>query len=248
MKIKDRIVIITGGASGLGKAIAENLVGMGAKIVVLDINRKALDELKTKLPDVTVYSCDITDEKQISRTVHSIIDKYSDIDILINNAGILHSEPLFKLLDKEKRHSIENWKKVLDINLTAVFLMSSYAAEQMIMKRTKGLIINISSISAKGNEGQSAYSAAKAGVEALTTVWAKELGRYGIRSVAIAPGFMNTESTHAALSEQILEEVKEEILLKKLGDPHDIAKTVRSVIENDFINGTVINVNGGMFI
>jgi len=248
MIIKDSVVIVTGGASGLGKAITENLKKKGAKVMVLDINKKALDELKKSLPDVSVYACNITDEKQISKTVHSVIKKYPNISVLINNAGIIYSEPLFSLMPKKKRHSIENWKKVLDINLTSVFLMSSHVVEQMIMKRTKGLIINISSICAKGNEGQSAYSAAKAGVEALTKVWAKELGRYGIRSVAIAPGFMNTASTHTALSEQILEDVKGEILLKKLGDPHDIAKTVMSVIENDFINSTVIDVNGGMCI
>ena len=248
MNIKDSVVIITGGARGLGKAITENLAKNGAKVMVLDINKKALDELKNELPNVSVYACNITDEKQISKTVHSIIEKYSNINILINNAGIVYSEPLFNLIAKKKRHSVENWKKVLDTNLTSVFLMSSHVVEQMILKRTKGLIINISSICAKGNEGQSAYSATKSGVEALTKVWAKELGRYGIRSVAIAPGFMDTGSTHAVLSEQILEQVKEEILLKKLGDPHDIARTVTSVIENDFINSTVIEVNGGMCI
>ena len=248
MIIKDSVVVLTGGAGGLGKAIAENLVTNGAKVMVLDINKKALGELKNTLPDVTVYDCNITDEKQISRTVNSIIKKYSNIDILINNAGIIHNEPLFNLMAEKRRHSIKNWKKVLDINLTSVFLLSSHVVEQMIMKRTRGLIINISSISAKGNEGQSAYSAAKAGVESMTKVWAKELGRYGIRSVAIAPGFMDTESTHAKLNEQILEDVKKEILLKKLGDPHDMAKTIASVIENDFINSTVIEVDGGMCI
>ena len=248
MIIEDSVVIVTGGASGLGKAIVEKLVVSNAKVIVLDINQKALDDIKREIPEVTVYNCNITDEKQISEIIFNVIEKFSKIDILINNAGILYSEPIFNLMAKNKRHSIEGWKKVIDINLTAVFLMSSYVIEQMIMKRTKGLIVNISSVSAKGNEGQSAYSAAKAGVESLTKVWAKELGRYGIRSVAVAPGFMNTDSTHNVLNEKIIEEVQEEILLKKLGNPHDIANTVAMIIENDFINSTVIDVNGGMCI
>ena len=246
MIIKGSVVMVTGGASGLGKVLTENMVENNAKVVVLDINQKALDALKRELPEVTVYHCDITDEKQLSKTILDVMEKFSTINILINNAGIIYNEPIFNLLAKEKRHSIEGWQKVIDVNLTAVFLMSSYVIEQMIMKRTKGLIINISSICAKGNEGQSAYSAAKAGVESLTKVWAKELGRYGIRSVAVAPGFMNTDSTHSVLNEKIIEDLQEEILLKKLGNPQDIANTVAMIIENDFINSTVVDVNGGM--
>jgi len=232
----------------LGEAVSAYLIESGANVIILDHNREALDRVNSRFPEATVYACDVTDEIQIATTVQAIIERYLKIDILINNAGMIYSEPLFKLMADEKKHSIENWKRVLDINLTSVFLMSSHVVEQMILRRTKGLIINISSISAKGNEGQSAYSAAKAGVEALTKVWAKELGRYGIRSVAIAPGFMDTESTHQALSEQLLENVKEEILMKKLGDPNDLARLIVSVIESDFINGTVIEVNGGMCI
>lgn len=100
------------------------------------------------------------------------------------------------------------WQKVIDINLTAPFVLGSYVAEQMIMTRTKGVIINISSISARGNAGQSAYSAAKAGLESMSIVWAKELGSFGIRCVAVAPGFMNTESTHGAVTQEVLDHVK----------------------------------------
>ncbi len=248
MIMQGSVAVVTGGASGLGRVIAETLLQKGAQVVVLDIDQEALDGLKHDLPEVMVYACDLTQESEIAESVSAIMADFSKIDILVNNAGILYSEPLFSLMAKERRHSIEAWKKVLDINLTALFMMSSYTVEQMILQRNSGVIINISSISAKGNEGQSAYSAAKAGVESLTKVWAKELGRYGIRSVAVAPGFMDTESMHKVLNPRIVEEVKEEILLKKLGSPHDVANTVVMIIENDFVNNTVIEVDGGMCI
>ncbi|MDD3504965.1 MAG: SDR family oxidoreductase, partial [Sulfurimonas sp.] len=166
----------------------------------------------------------------------------------VNNAGILYSEPLINIMLKEKRHSIKKWQKVIDINLTAPFVLGSYVAEQMIMNRTKGVIVNISSISAKGNIGQSAYSAAKAGLESMTKVWAKELGSFGIRSVAIAPGFMDTESTHMAVTQDILEHIKSETPIKRLGKAEDIANTVKFVIENNHVNAKTLEIDGGLVI
>ena len=206
-----------------------------------------LDNLKNS-ENILKIVCDITKEEEISKAIEQTKEKFEKIDILVNNAGILYSEPLINIMSEQKRHSIEKWQKVIDINLTAPFVLGAYVAEQMIMSRTKGVIINISSISARGNAGQSAYSAAKAGLESMTTVWAKELGGFGIRSVAIAPGFMDTESTHVAVNEKILQEMKNQTPIKRLGKSEHIADTVKFVIENEHISGKTLEIDGGLVI
>ncbi len=247
MELQNKVAIVTGGASGLGKAITEILLQNGTKVVVLDINSVLLDSLEEN-ENLLKIACDITQENEIAKAIKQIKMKFSKIDILVNNAGILYSEPLINILSKEKRHSVAMWQKVIDINLTAPFVLGAYVAEQMIMSRTKGVIINISSISARGNAGQSAYSAAKAGLESMTTVWAKELGGFGIRSVAIAPGFMDTESTHVAVNEKILQEMKNQTPIKRLGKSEHIADTVKFVIENEHISGKTLEIDGGLVI
>lgn len=247
MELSNKVAIVTGGASGLGRSIVEVLLADNAKVVVLDINKQALNNLENS-ENILKIACDITKEDDISNAIEQTIQKFLKIDILINNAGILYSEPLINIMSKERRHSITAWQRVIDINLTAPFVLGSYVTEQMIMNRTKGVIVNISSISARGNAGQSAYSAAKAGLESMTKVWAKELGGFGIRSVAIAPGFMDTASTHSAITQDILEHVKKETPIKRLGKAEDIAHTVKFAIENDYISGKTIEIDGGLVL
>jgi 3-oxoacyl-[acyl-carrier protein] reductase len=247
MELRNKIAIVTGGASGLGKSIVEMLLNNNAKVVVLDINQEALDILENG-EDILKIVCDVTKEDDISNAIKKTIKKFLRIDILVNNAGILYSEPLVNIMSKEKRHSVTTWQKVIDINLTAPFVLGSYVTEQMIMSRIKGVIVNISSISARGNAGQSAYSAAKAGLESMTKVWAKELGSFGIRSVAIAPGFMNTESTHSAVTQDALDHIKKETPINRLGEAEDIALAVKFAIENDYLSGKILEIDGGLTI
>ena len=247
MELRNKIAIVTGGASGLGKSIVEMLLNNNAKVVVLDINQEALDILENG-EDILKIVCDVTKEDDISNAIKKTIKKFLRIDILVNNAGILYSEPLVNIMSKEKRHSVTTWQKVIDINLTAPFVLGSYVTEQMIMSRIKGVIVNISSISARGNAGQSAYSAAKAGLESMTKVWAKELGSFGIRSVAIAPGFMNTESTHSAVTQDALDHIKKETPINRLGETEDIALAVKFAIENDYLSGKILEIDGGLTI
>jgi 3-oxoacyl-[acyl-carrier protein] reductase len=247
MILKNKIAIISGGARGLGKMISEMLLENNVKIVILDINQEAMDEIEDS-ENIFKIVCDLTKEGDVAMAIQQTLLKFHKIDILINNAGILYSEPLVNLVKKQKRHSIEAWKKVLDINLTAPFVLASYVAEQMVMARTKGVIVNISSISAKGNVGQTAYSAAKAGLESMTMVWAKELGSFGIRAVAVAPGFMATTSTQSAVSQEILEHVKKETPINKLGRAEDVAHAVKFAIENEYLNGKTINIDGGLVL
>jgi len=145
-------------------------------------------------------------------------------------------------------HNLDSFRKSITANLDSVFIMTSTVVEQMVMHRTKGVIVNISSISAGGNEGQTAYSAAKAGVNAMTATWSKELGKLGIRCNAVAPGFIDTDSTRNALNESTIKRILSNTPLSRLGNAEEVAQAVASVITNDFMNGVVLNINGGLTI
>ena len=248
MNLEGAVIVVTGGASGLGYGIAEALVRHGARPIILDRDEHAL-QAAAKTLQCPIYQIELTDPQQVDNTVEEICATHGVPQGLINNAGILRSSPLLNLLNREQpRHSLELWHEVLNVNLTAVFLMTRAIAEQMARKRVRGVIVSMSSISARGNAGQSAYSAAKAGVEALTRVWAKELGPLGLRFAAIAPGFIDTPSTRAALTDEALEDWKRKTPLRRLGRVEDIAQAVLYILENEMITGTVLEVNAGLSI
>lgn len=249
MKIASLRIIITGAGSGFGKEMALQLSKQGARIAAIDINAEALKILKNECPEIQTWVCNVADNALVEKTVDEIFVVFGGSEVLINNAGIMKNSPLVNILNRtEKRHSIELWNNVIAVNQSSIFYLSRAYADNMINKRNKGVIINISSISAQGNAGQTAYSASKAAVEAMTKVWAKELGRFGIRSVAIAPGFMDTAGAHDAVEEKMLTQWIEKTPLRRTGTVDEIVKTVLFTIENDFVNGVVINVNGGLTI
>jgi 3-oxoacyl-[acyl-carrier protein] reductase len=193
------------------------------------------------------YVCDLTEA--VSKVISEIFNTNSGINVLINNAGIIHNEPLINLLQREdKKHSIKNWNKVIDVNLNSVFYVTSNVVDQMVAKKMKGVIINISSISAQGNIGQSAYSATKAAVEALTKTWSKELGMFKIRSVCIAPGFFNTDSTRESLNENMLKKWEKSVPLGRLGELSELVSAVEFLIQNEYYNGKILRVDGGLTI
>ena len=246
LKVEGEVALITGGANGLGLAIANHLSKMGARIVIVDRDANAL----ANLPDhMDRYELDVTVVDEVKSAIDQIVERYGQIGILVNNAGVIHSE-LFVNITKpgEVMHEYQRFRDSITANLDSVFIVTAAVVEKMVLSRTKGIIVNISSISACGNEGQTAYSAAKAGVNAMTVTWSKELGRLGIRCNVIAPGFIGTESSHKVLTESTVKHIKENTPLRRLGDAHDVAKAVASVIENDFINGVVLDVNGGLTI
>ena len=242
--LSNSLALVTGGAKGLGFVVAKHLQQKGAATVIFDNDQLALN----KLPNYFLkYLVDITDPLQAETTINEVIKKNKKIDILINNAGLIYSKPLISLTNKEEiRHNYESYKKIIDINMHSVFLMTSLVTEKMVLNRNPGIVINISSICASGSLGQSAYSAAKAGVNAFTKTWAKELGPLGIRVCAIAPGFIDTPSTRAALKPSMLSGLTKRIPLRKLGKATDVAQLVLSVIENSYINGAILEVDGGV--
>ncbi|EHP40425.1 3-ketoacyl-(acyl-carrier-protein) reductase [Cupriavidus basilensis OR16] len=246
MQIKGAIALVTGGVRGLGLAIAMHLHERGATVIVADRDAKALNSLPEYLAQQVL---DVTSPDEAKAVMAAIVAQHGRIDILVNNAGVIFSEPFVNVMNPAGiMHDYGRFRDSLTVNLDSVFIMTSAAVEQMVLRRTKGAIINISSISACGNEGQTAYSAAKAGVNAMTVTWSKELGRWGIRCNAIAPGFIGTESTRQALSEAALQHIQSNTPLRRLGEVDEVAKAVAAVIENDFMTGVVLNVNGGLTI
>lgn len=251
MKLQDSVVAITGGGQGLGRAMAVYLAGRGVKLALIDLDQERLDETvqlcEEAGSEAKTYLCNVAKEDEVITTFETIVTDFGRVDGLVNNAGILRDGLLIKAKDGEivKRMSIEQWQSVIDVNLTGVFLCAREAATQMIQKDTKGCIINISSISRAGNMGQTNYSAAKAGVSAMTVTWGKELARYGIRSMAIAPGFIATEMT-ASMKPEALEMMTKQIPLRRMGQPDEIAQTVAFILENDYLSGRVIEVDGSL--
>lgn len=246
MEVNGAVALITGGANGLGLAIATYLQGQGAQVVVADLDGDALANLSDKFD---CYQLDVTSPDNVKTVIEKIIEKNGHIDILVNNAGVIYSEPMVNIMNPTSMmHDYNQFRESIVVNMDSVFIMTSAVVEQMVLKRIKGCIVNISSISACGNEGQTAYSAAKAGVNAMTVTWSKELGKLGIRCNAVAPGFIGTDSTRNALNESIIKHILNSTPLRRLGEANEVAQAVTSLIENDFINGLVMDVNGGLTI
>lgn len=249
MRAKGKYALVTGGVKGIGKEIVRLLTEAGAHVGVMDVDEAGLSALKNEFPACSVNFCDVSNAEKVEDAVRTFFEQWGRIDILVNNAGILFNRPLVQFTAQGVlRHDPEEWRRVIDVNLSAPFYVASNVAACMLQKRTRGVIVNISSVSAAGNRGQSAYSAAKAGINALTATWAKELGVMGIRVAAVAPGYSDTASTHSALSESMLKQIKSEVPLRRLGKPKEIAQGVLTVIENDFFNGRIFQIDGGLIL
>jgi 3-oxoacyl-[acyl-carrier protein] reductase len=246
MELSQSRVLITGGGKGIGNYVATGLLEKAAKVIVIDQDEQLLNALPYR-DNLLKFHCDITDADQVEKIVKEIFEKHGGVNVCINNAGIIHSEPLVNILSRtNKKHSTDSWQKVINVNLNAVFYISSNVAENMILTKTKGVIINISSISAQGNAGQSAYAASKAAVEALTKTWSKELGMFKIRCACIAPGFFNTPSTKESLSENMLAKWQKSVPLGRLGELDELLSSVEFIIRNDYFNGKILALDGGL--
>jgi 3-oxoacyl-[acyl-carrier protein] reductase len=167
--------------------------------------------------------------------------------VLINNAAVIYNSPLVRFEEgKLVKHDFGKWREVIDVSLSAAFYVSACCAEAMIGNAKKGVIVNISSICAAGNIGQPAYSAAKAGINGLTISLAKELGPLGIRVAAIAPGYLDTESTRGAVAEDYLKDIRKRTPTRRLGEVEQLMQAVDFVIHNSYFNGKVLELDGGL--
>ncbi len=251
MDLNGKVIVITGGAQGLGRAMALRLALKKPHIALIDMNADTLAEAKHLIEDAgataSTWVCNVAKEDEVDETFAQIAAQTGRLDAVVNNAGITRDSLFLKVKDGvvEKRMSLEHWQQVVDVNLTGTFLCGRAAATEMVKAGNGGCIINISSISRHGNMGQTNYTATKAGVAAMAITWAKELARQGIRCTAIAPGYIGTEMV-LTMKPEALEKIAAGIPAKRLGQPDEIAQTVEFILENDYVNGRVIEVDGGL--
>lgn len=240
-----KTVLITGGSRGIGKCIAENLAKDGYN-VVLNYNKseKQAKQIQKELQDqgknIEIYKADISKREEVKKMIKFTLNKFKNIDILINNAGIAKLQMFNDITD-------EDWNEMINTNLNSVFYCTQEVLENMIHNKN-GCIINISSIwGMVGASCEVAYSVSKAGIDGMTKALAKELGLSNIRVNSIAPGVIDTEM-NSNLDNVIKEEIKNETPLNKIGKPIDIYRCVKWLIEDEFTTGQIISPNGGYVI
>jgi len=237
-----KIAIVTGGTRGIGKAIVYELV---KKDIIVVLNYKNSDEIARELKNelgnkVEIFKADISKRNEVKKLIQFVIEKFGNIDILINNAGISQDKMFIDITD-------EDWDNMIQINLTSNFYTIQEVLPNMIYNKS-GCIINISSIwGLVGASCESHYAVSKAGVDALTKSLAKELGPSNIRVNSVAPGMINTDM-NSIYSEEDIKVIKEEIPLGRIGDPEDIAKCVAWIVEDKYTTGQIISPNGGWII
>ncbi len=238
-----KITIITGGARGIGRAIAERLAEKGGHVALFDLidGTDTAQALRDKGVKAAFFSVDVTDYGQVEKAVKAVMEEMGGIDGLVNNAGITRDKLLLRM-------SEDDWDQVMKVNLKGVFNCTK-AVVRPLMKKG-GSIVNIASIAGlMGNAGQSNYAASKAGIVGFTKSIAKEYGERGIRVNAVAPGFIRTDMT-AGLDDKYRETVVQSVPLRKMGEPADVANVVYFLLSDysGYVTGEVINVSGGLYI
>ena len=241
--LKNKNIIVTGASGGIGNSIVKKLQENGANILATGTRLEKLEELKKKFNSIKILKFDISNHEKIEDFINNATESLGgSLDCIVNNAGITKDNLTIRM-------SLEEWTKVIDINLTATFLMCKYSIKKML-KNKSGKIINITSVVGHtGNAGQSNYTASKAGIVAMSKSLAIEYAKKNINVNCISPGFIST-----AMTDQIDEKYKAAIIAKipsnRLGKPEDIANAVTflSSDNSDYINGETIHVNGGMYL
>ena len=240
-ELDGRVAIVTGGARGIGFAIAAELTAAGARVAIADLDEHEAGEASAKLggPE-RGFACNVGDPEACARMLDEVEEEVGAPFIVVNNAGITRDNLLLRLGD-------EDWQSVIDVNLTGAFFVTRRAARGM-MKRREGRIVNIASVvGLTGNRGQANYAASKAGLIGFTKSVAQELASRNVLVNAVAPGFIRTEMT-AALSEETREAISQKIPLGRMGTPEDVAGVVRFLVgpSASYVTGQVLVVDGGM--
>ena len=241
--LKNKSIIVTGASGGIGKSIVKSLSENGANILATGTKTEKLDELKTQFQNIETLKFDISNNENIEKFIEDAVNKLGgNLDCLVNNAGVTQDNLAIRM-------NLDEWKKVIDINLTSTFLLSKFAIKKML-KNKSGKIINVTSVVGHtGNLGQTNYTASKAGIVAMSKSLAIEYAKKNININCISPGFIKTNMT-----EKIDQKFKEIIISKipsaRLGNPQDIANAVIFLAssQSDYINGETLHVNGGLYM
>lgn len=253
MQLEHVKAIVTGGASGMGRAFALHLARSGAEVTVCDLNEETLAETASLANDldgeIHTVRANVANEEDVVRMVQEAHEAMGGLNVLVNNAGIFRDGLLVKE-DKGsgeiKKLSLKSWNAVIDVDLTGPFLCTREFAAKMIETRTpSSVVVNISSIARHGNVGQSNYSAAKAGLVADTKLWALELAKYGIRTGAIAPGFVDTPILQG-MRPEVLEGMMKTVPLRRAASTDEMWLAVKFIVECDYFTGRCIDVDGGL--
>lgn len=243
MRFEKKVVMVTGGAAGIGKVTAENFARQGAKVAICDVNTEAGEATAKELgPEASFTQVDVADSASVSDWVETVMDRYGQIDVLVNNAGITRDGLIMRMKE-------EDWDAVINVNLKSAFNCTK-AISKIMVRQKSGRIINLASVvGVMGNPGQANYVASKAGMIGLTKTVAKELGSRGITVNAVAPGFIETDMT-AVLSEKAREAMLSIIPLQRAGTPQDVAEAIMFLASDSaaYITGQVLHVTGGMYM
>lgn len=243
MRFKNKVVMVTGGAAGIGRVTAENFAKEGARVAICDVNPEAGREaIKALGPAASFEQVDVSSSTAVSSWVKAVFNKYGQIDVLVNNAGITRDGLIMRMKE-------EDWDAVININLKSAFNCIK-AVSTIMVKQRSGRIISLASVvGVMGNPGQANYVASKAGMIGLTKTVAKELGSRGITVNAVAPGFIDTDMT-AVLPDKAKEAMLSMIPLQRAGTPQDVADAITFLASDSaaYITGQVIHVTGGMYM
>ena len=252
MNLNNKNVIVTGAAGGIGSALVKKLLNLGAVVGVIDKDKNGLNLLEKSLTKLQkkktiFFNADVGKFDQVKNAVNKFFGKQKSIHALINNAAELIDGPLIGFSKgKIDKYSIEKWNKTLSSNLNGYFFITREIVEKMTSNFTHGVVINISSISAAGNRGQTAYSASKSAINALTVTWAQELGPMGIRVAGLAPGMTDTEMPKKSFDKNLLKTWINKTPMKRMAKPEEIAHGIIFIIENDFYCGRTLELDGGL--
>lgn len=244
MSLSGETVFITGAAGNLGVELVERILDEGCTAVCLD--KTQLPTRIQGIPKVLFKAVDLTDEIVTDKAIEEAVALTGPPVALINAAGIIHNEPLIGLQPALHTHSAASFKDVMASHLDCAFNATSSVVARMVSARKRGVIINIGSVNSAGVAGQSAYSAAKAGLKALTRVWSKELGAFGIRSVCIEPGYIDTPGLSQSISDSELLKIKDRTPTRQLVGIRDVASVIVCALTTESLNGTTISIDMGL--
>ena len=238
-------VLVTGVAGQIGGHLVEEFLKEGWTVCGLDQRFPA----EVTRAGFSFQECDLADGAETERKIGVFHERVGAFDAVINCAGVIANSPLISFVEgRLRRHDFELWDRVVSSSLSSAFYVTASTVSKMVESGKKGVIINISSICSRGNAGQTAYSAAKAGLNGLTMASAKELGPMGIRVVSLAPGYFDTTSTRRHVSAGKLREIEGAVPLRRLGQVQELTSAIQFILENQYVNGTIIELDGGLVL